>query len=154
MKECPVCFTNNDDSAQRCSACNFDFVNGNAESTIANMRQDNIKKSARSSVSDHPVKWSARKADFVFQTPDIVEGYYFWARVVAWLIAIGKLSAGFVALSHGEGKVALALILKSALGLVIALAALRIIYELIILFFEQLRVIKQIRDMIKDSQKS
>ena len=50
--------------------------------------------------------------------------------------------------------VALALILKSALGLVIALAALRIIYELIILFFEQLRVIKQIRDMIKDSQKS
>ena len=155
MKECPICFTQNEDGTKRCSGCDFDFVNGDAKSTISKMMQEAEPKGKNSSVPNghkmaNIVNWADRKTDFVFQTPDIVATYYLLAKAFACAFAILTI---FEELNERPSFAqCVVFIIKVALELVAFLVVLRIAYEVIILFFEQLRVTKQIRDMLKEKQ--
>ena len=93
-------------------------------------------------------KVSLRDSDIVFKTPAIAKAFYTIEVIVSWIAALTVATLGISSIIAGGGLFGFGVCLSAAIGLVCVLGIAKLAYEMIVLFFEQLRVVKQIRDLL------
>ena len=169
MKWCEKCQSEYDDNQDLCMGCGGLLVIKETEEAVSHKNDFQQKKEGqintpgksdnkggqtadmRNAVSRVSIAWpkvSLCGHDIEFETPAIAKASYTIEVVVSWIAALIIAGIGIFAIMTGEALIGLGICLSAAIGLVCALVLAKLAYEMIVLFFEQLRVTKQVRDLL------
>ena len=86
--------------------------------------------------------------DIKFETPEHLLAWKFYGSIIVWIIGIVMAISALRAMFTESFLGGVLELVYAAVFVAFGLVVLRIMYEMVVVFFEQLRVTKQIRDRL------